>query len=260
LVRGLLRFGKICLFVTYFLQCAQLSRVVTRNGAVRQTPPLSTYYKQYPNKEYLCGEINEELVYFCQNLPNNLNEVLTKIKEILPTLAVKESFDDYVRNHKPPMEDKINFLTWYLHYNKNYSLRPGLFSIQKRFNPDKYPALIKDCLTFFENINYYCQDYKMFLNQVQMDEKALVFLDPPYLLSSVSFYNGGLNDKIWEFILDWIDNCKCKYIMVVDGSFFMKHLFKNKIIHEYSKEYQTTKRKVSHIVVSNIKNENEDTQ
>jgi site-specific DNA-adenine methylase len=46
----------------------------------------------------------------------------------------------------------------------------------------------------------------------------------------------------------------------IDGSFFMKQLFKNKIIHEYSKLYQMTKKTVTHIVVSNIKNENEDTQ
>ena len=78
-------------------------------------------------------------------------------------------------------------------------------------------------------------------------------MDPPYLQSCNDFYTDEKNFNIYEHVSNNNFENKPAYIaFCLENNWIIKLLFRdyiNKII--YDKTYQTTKKKTTHIIISN---------
>ena len=142
-----------------------------------------------------------------------------------------------------------NDLVFNLIYNTWYNIRPGLQSESK----PQYKALKtnKEKLnTFFQHYRYLVKDYVEQLEIYKDDERSLVFLDPPYIMSCNALYDSPSID--WEYLYNFTRSCKCKFIIIVNDNIFMKLLFKEFLKESNDKKYEGSKKKVIHNIYTNI--------
>lgn len=103
-------------------------------------------------------------------------------------------------------------------------------------------------------------DYTALFDHYKNDEKAFLFLDPPYLDSFNSIYNDYKVDKgetirdstkVFIDCLKLLQEARCKVMLVINENAITRHLYGPYIKAVYLKTYQMTKRKTGHIVVCN---------
>ncbi len=150
------------------------------------------------------------------------------------------------RNINAPEELKRKYVkTYYSHFNKNaygcmkndYNAKPdtlllyllliygfnhmirfnrsGLFNLpvgNVDFNKNVYNALC-DYLDFMasHSVIFYNMDYMDFLNSIELDDKAYIYLDPPYLISG-SEYNKYWDETEEERLCDYLNKLDKKGI------------------------------------------------
>lgn len=203
-------------------------------------------YTLNPNKKIIISDKDEDLTYFCNNFYKNFEENINEAIRIIDTLETKEIFKNYIANVKS--EDNI---VKYFIYKTHYQIRQGLFPTDGR--KPKYLNLKKsgDKLNnFFKKHEYKTEDYKTVLEKYKHDEKALIFLDPPYVGSCGGLYkNKAVID--WEYLREFFSCCSCKFLMVVNYDFFMKLAFSEWWLETYDKKYGRT-REDYHAIYSNI--------
>ena len=90
------------------------------------------------------------------------------------------------------------------------------------------------------------------MNKYKDNNKAFIFLDPPYLISCNSFYQDAkLN--IYEYLsIHTIDKMKCKVLLCLEDNWIINLLFKKYITMKYDKIYQMTKKKTTHLIMDNF--------
>lgn len=92
-----------------------------------------------------------------------------------------------------------------------------------------------DCLKANDNVN------------------TLIYLDPPYIGCYNDFYlntDMGIYEMLAEYLpLGNVFNCKL--ILNIEGTWFIKIIFKNNIKSEYDKTYEGSKKKTKHLIISN---------
>jgi 16S rRNA G966 N2-methylase RsmD len=122
-----------------------------------------------------------------------------------------------------------------------------------------------DLKTLYNRIKWF-SDYKEVMELLKDDEKAFIFLDPPYFMSHNSTYYGiklNENDEIKDNtyiyleILNYFKNSKCKIMMILNKSEIMKHLFKDYYKDEYGVMYGMSKNKEKLMVLTNYPIENQ---
>lgn len=121
---------------------------------------------------------------------------------------------------KNDYNESKNMLLLYLLliYGFNHMIRfnsAGMFNLpvgNVDFNKNVYMA-INSYLDFMENrkIEFHNQDFMCFLNDVKLDKKTYIYLDPPYLISG-SEYNKYWNDKEEVRLCNYLDQLDKKGI------------------------------------------------
>ena len=93
------------------------------------------------------------------------------------------------------------------------------------------------------------------MEQYKDNEKAFIYLDPPYVNSYNEKYNvydkykideNNIiidNTKIYIDILDYLKNSKCKIIFSINSNSITRHIYKDYIKVDYSSFYSTTQIK-----------------
>lgn len=189
---------------------------------------------------YHISDINEELIYFCNNIYKDKENIIIETLKDINNIENKEDFNLYI-NNKKNINDK-DFLKYYLFLYKYYMIRPGLYKLNKakpKFKDYNKKTLLSD--EFFKNNEYKYLDFKINLEKFKDDERAFLFLDPPYVNSDNSFYRFNECENIWEYLYNYLNSCKCKFILIVNDNTFMKIIFKNFYKGEYNKKYLGTK-------------------
>ena len=90
-----------------------------------------------------------------------------------------------------------------------------------------------------ENARITNTDYKSVLEHYKADPSSFVFLDPPYLFSNNATYFSQNEDTdmtdIIVYIHEYLKNCKCKVMLVINKLKILEWLFKGYINGEYDK-------------------------
>ena len=130
------------------------------------------------------------------------------------------------------------FLDYYI---QNFIIRGNLHKIIKSriFNQVEIAILEKSIITN--------DDYLNIFEQYKDNNKAFLFLDPPYIFSENKAYNLIDDDvtsimvKIYEYFLI----CKCKCMLIINDLYILRYIFKNFIKGSYIKIYMIGKKKMS---------------
>jgi len=85
------------------------------------------------------------------------------------------------------------------------------------------------------------------------DQDSVILLDPPYLQSCNSFYENADVNLYEYFFNNPINKVKSSLYLILEDNWIIKLLFKKFIIHKYGKTYEISKKKTSHLIISNKK-------
>lgn len=199
----------------------------------------------YPNKfKYILNDNDKDLIELYKIIKDKKKRIKfqNKINKIAETLNDKTKYNEMCK--KDCLE------TYYLK-RKIYSIRPGIFKLDYKYKEilfDTFP--IVDFLEN-ENVQLFNDDAITIFNKYKDDEKALIFLDPPYLALCNDFYSNK-NVNIYEYLyINKINLMKSNVILVLEKIWIIELLFNQYKIIEYDKMYQTSKKKTKHIIIIN---------
>lgn len=173
------------------------------------------------------------------NFQNEFNNIIKDVK-------TKEQYNDVI---------KQKGLIGWLVSNKYFKLRPGLCPF---INGNDTLTPINFCaypiVQFFRNnkIIYMCDDAIKVYEQYKNNKKCMIIMDPPYVSTTTNFYY-DYNMNIYEYLYNNnITNEKAKIYLILENIWIIKLLFHNNfILFEYDKQYTQSRKKTTHIVISN---------
>ena len=117
----------------------------------------------------------------------------------------------------------------------NFFIRGCWFKHKTNFNVNPNHINIFDKATK-TNVNY-----KQVMEMYKDNDKALLFLDPPYLFSNNSSYIPQADETdstdIIIYILEYLRVCKCHVILIINDLNILRYLFKDFIKSDYTRVY-----------------------
>lgn len=208
---------------------------------------LSYYiWTKYPNLEFILND-ESDFLFEMYNLLKNEEEIdkLEKyINEAIENMD-KEKYTNILKEK-----------TLYSKFlgKKFYNIREGLFPMGKNLKKIN----LRNCgiYNFFKNANitYTKKNAIDIIEQNNFDKNAIIFLDPPYINTTNTYYNYDTkeNNNVYEYLYrnsinDWLSTV----IGVFESNWIINLLYKENIINEYKKIYQIGKKKTIHILISN---------
>ena len=202
----------------------------------------------HPKKfKYILNDNNNLLIelYNISKDEIKYNKLINDMNMLFKNIKTKSDYDKIV---------KQNNLEGYLLGNKLYAIRPYLYPINKidGFKGFDYMKTVH-ILDFIrnENITFTSKNALEIYDMYKTNNKALIFLDPPYLGCDNSFYKSP-SSEIYEYLFNNdIEKEKAYICLCLGNIWIIRLLFKNKKFITYEKKYQTTKKKIEHIIILN---------
>lgn len=213
------------------------------------------YFQEKYNIENHYNDKDKHLTNFYKNFftDEEIVEIENLVKEYKNmTNDEKYKFFFDVRDEKIKFNPTIRY--WILTklcfrgmINDTYDIYPnmrknkqGVNIMEDRFNIDK------DKINQFKNIISKSQitnlDFKECMNIYKDNEKAIVYLDPPYVKRGGVGYSHSIIRGDLEWIKDFMDNCKCKVILNIDYTADTREvIFKE--YYRYCYDYKYTAKK-----------------
>ena len=166
------------------------------------------------------------------------------IKEVNDTIQNIKNKDDYYKivDSKNLTNNKCNFNT-YIYSKLISAFRPGLYDENRK------KKIINDNWAIFLNDNIITNDnFKNIMELYKDNEKAFIYLDPPYLNSYNASYITYQNDysddntkvdntKIYIDILYYLKNSKCKILMSINNNAIINYIYTDFIKNNYHHNY-----------------------
>jgi 16S rRNA G966 N2-methylase RsmD len=184
----------------------------------------------------------------------NLYDVGSKEEE-LDKLVLK--LNEFSKDNNKEKYNKIikedKFENWF-YKNKFYCLKPGLYPIDEKRQKTNFSNIKKAPIIKFlmeEDIELYEEMGEDLIELYKNNTKALIFLDPPYLQSCNDFYLES-RVNIYEYLsINTIDKMEATILLCLENNWIIKLLFNNFIKSSYNKKYEMTKKRTTHLIISN---------
>ena len=200
-----------------------------------------TIFKKHNIKTHI-NDIDELRIKFYNNMKdeeerNKLYELEKKIVEKGEELyysIVRKGDDEFLK---------------YIISRRIHAFRNGLYPTTKKII---LRPISDNWLKFFNNTIITNKDYKQIFNEYKDNDKAFLYLDPPYMDSyngSYNSYSGTTHDKNLKIIdntqmyvdlLDILENGKCKVLFSINDCAITRFLYKSFIKETYNHMYATT--------------------
>jgi hypothetical protein len=200
---------------------------------------------QKPNLTYVLNDNNIYLKQMYDIIKNDqlLSNFENEVNTLIDTIKNKEDYKTIVK--------KDDIISWFIK-NKYYCIHPGLYPADKEFKHvimQNHPIV-----NFFKNNNiiYTCDNAINIYKNYKNKQDALIFLDPPYINTSNSFYiDPELN--IYEYLYNNnIQIEEASIYLILENIWIIQLLFKeNNQLFIYNKKYEKSKKKTTHIIISN---------
>jgi hypothetical protein len=210
---------------------------------------------KHPKKfKYIINDNNKHLVELF-NLVKDKKKFDKFIEDINMT-CFKD--DKFMSKEHYTQEITQDTLKGYYISHKFYCIRAGLYPLKRSGQIIKPEGAFIDFMRN-EDVIIYQEDACKIMDKYLDDEKAILFVDPPYMNSCNDFYlNPDIN--IYEYMfkkLDVICMLKSHICFCLEDIWIIRLLFEklkaNFII--YDKLYQSSKRQTKHIIINNHKKE-----
>jgi site-specific DNA-adenine methylase len=215
------------------------------------TSALSVYlYHFHPRgKEfkYIINDHNKHLIDL-YNIAKDENEFNNFIDDVNESV-----FDD--DNNFISKDEYFNLINedtlkaWFIK-NKFYNIRVGMYPMRKSIPFINNKNLMNDFIRN-SNLEIINDDGVKIVEQYKNNINALIFLDPPYINLCNDFYQLG-GGNIYEYLYNHDKNMfKCLLVSILNENWIVNLLFRNYNILKYSKKYETSKKEVTHLLISN---------
>ena len=209
-----------------------------------------SYYVWTLNKErnlkYILNDIDENLIMLIRTVienPDYLNEINDEINEFKTNWS-KTTYDEIVK--------KRDF-KGYLLGSMYYRIRPNLFNINGCIDKILMSAPVVDFL-LNANIEVKNQDGLNLLISNINNHNALIFLDPPYILSDNTMYKSSSDNIYSYFAKNDLKNFESKLVICIEKNFITDLIFDNENdnIITYDKKYANgNKKRTKHLIYFN---------
>lgn len=206
-----------------------------------------SYYisTKHPNKfKYVLNDNNDFLIKLLNIMKdeNKYIEFIENINKIIIKITDKETYIKHT--------NKDTFEGWFIGH-KIYNIRPFLYPQGKPIKIITKQAPIIDFLRT-ENIEILNNNGIDIYEKYKNNSKSLILIDPPYIMTNNSWYKTP-DTNIYEVLNnDDIKKCKSKICLMLNDNFIIKLIFKGCNIDEYDKKYQTTKKNIKHLLITNF--------
>lgn len=204
-------------------------------------------YKRYVND-------NDGILYSLYKEPELYIEGLKKFQELCTNNMILMD-----KNNKLYPNTKIVISEFRKEDNKFVNMIIGnrLVRGQTIKHVKKFPDYT-DSLEIISKINFSNEDWEDNVKKFLGKKNAFIFLDPPYLFSNNTQYDKQFNNdsdcsdiviKIKDMMTN--KNTKAKIMLIVNNLKLIKLLFGDLVKLEYDVIYQMSKKKDSHLVITN---------
>lgn len=205
---------------------------------------------KHPNKKFILNDNNDDLIKVYNLIKNeDIETIKNRLLDLKTT--INNDKDVFNKMFKEFQKSKEPDIYQYVYFNKFFCMcRVGAY------RECKFKDFTKQQYKFFEfiktaDITIMNKDWYDVFKEYSNDEKALIIIDPPYLLSYNQFYK-NFKTNIYEFFFNNnIKQFKAKLILILENNWIIKLLFKNEKSFIYDKLYQVSKKRTSHIIISN---------
>lgn len=209
------------------------------------------YKKRGFNKDdlYVLNDLDTTLFNLLMLMKNaDIEEITQNINIYRDMMQTKEEYVKMIKKNPQNI---------YVYIIKSYycAIRAGLFDEDRIKRPYIITPLKKEFIDFIKNDNVilHNKNWEDVFNEYKDNEKALILLDPPYLMSCNDYYDMSYdkkNNNIYEYFFENSEiQYKAKIYFILEYIWIVKLLFKNKKIFTYDKLYQPKKKKSIHAVI-----------
>ena len=203
---------------------------------------------KHPKKfKYILNDNNKYLIelYKISMNPEKFDELIESLKHLHKDIN-KEKYNIICKEEK--------FENW-VYKNKIYAIRPGFFPLDKRLNINKDFNILKNTpiINFLnsEDITFYNDEGVDIVEKYKDNKKALIFLDPPYLMACNDLYHDS-KVNVYEYMYkNPINKMNAYMVLCLEDNWIIRLLFCGFIKSYYHKKYETTKRKTTHLIITN---------
>ena len=180
------------------------------------------------------------------------NETIEKINEELKTIndkiRNKEEWNNYYKNGEETIYKELFF--------RKYSMfgRMGFYQLNR---PNNLYKLTKEQIQFIEfikspNVHLSSNDWFDIFDKYKNDKNSCFIFDPPYINSNNDFYTNRTLNVYEYFYNNKIEQFESIIYLILEDIWIIKLLFQNnKVFETYGKKYELSKRKTTHIIISN---------
>ena len=213
------------------------------------TSALSYYISTLHPKQfkYILNDNNNYLIelYKIAKNENEFNKFIDEIQTIQENIKTKEEYMAYIKPN--------NFKTWFLS-NTWYCIRPGLYPINGRkrdYKKSKTCPILEFLRT--ENIEFLNIDALEIIEEHKNKKESLIFLDPPYLNATNSYYSNP-SCKVYKYLFDNpINKMESLVVLCLAKMWIIELLFSKYKVIEYDKKYSVhnNSKKTTHIIIIN---------
>lgn len=207
----------------------------------------------------IINDINEHLINFYFVLKDNYNSLMNVLNGMDFN---KDYFDKIVKKlNSKEYDNQIEQAAIFYYLNKTAFSGKWRVNSQGKYNntwgnykKPNYKILDNKYSDILHNTSIMNEDYKTVMNSVKYDKDTFVFLDPPYLDCDAMYTANQSFENIYDYIYKYIQECKCKIMLVVKADEYIINLFKNNVVREYEVRYShnaKSEKSNKHIVITN---------
>ena len=195
--------------------------------------------------KYILNDNNHHLLslYQAGSDPEQLDALINKLTDFSKDIT-KEKYDNIC---------KADIFENWMYKHKCFSIRPGMFPIRDKIKTDFSGLKDTPIIKFLRNedVSLYNEEGVSIVELFKDNNKALIFLDPPYLMSCNSFYyDSKLN--IYEYLHNNpIEKMKAYIVLCLEDNWIIKLLFNQFIKSSHNKRYEVSGKKTSHLIITN---------
>lgn len=198
--------------------------------------------------KYILNDNNKHLIelYTIAKSKSKLKKFIKDINVLVKGIT-KEIYKELVK--------KDNVQSWFIK-NSIYSIKAGMFPLNHKIKDDF--SYLEQCpiINFLrtEKIAFSNIEAIELIKKHSDDSTVLMFLDPPYLNVCNDFYLDSKTNIYEHLYKNKITDMKACVILCLESNWIISLLFDGLIRKTYDKTYETSKKKTSHIVITNFIN------
>ena len=237
----------------------------------------STYYCDNFKGNYVLNDNNKVIIDIFKDVQDgNINDYINIINTFKNTDTYKgktyiNTFKKLENNKRETFQYKdllkdldLNNKHDYVLYKKFCNYNRLFHKIKNDVNEETY----KWMTDLLKKSTITCGDFKDCIDKYKDNEKALIYLDPPYFQSNNADYTTYIGDKkhdenknvidhtgIYIEILDILKDpsVKATIMFSINKNAITNYIYKDFILEDYNKTYQPCKRKENVFIISNKK-------